>query len=89
MELLEKFKDNQSDDHDEALEESSIKWINLIFIPFHPIFKFIVLITVIVKGIMVSEIAVCNRNTILPTNIVTLAINLLQGMSFLSSNGLF
>lgn len=54
MESLDKLNYNESEDHDEAVEESSIKWINLIFIPFHPIFKFIVLITVIIKGVMVS-----------------------------------
>lgn len=35
-------------------EDSVIEWSNLIFLPFHPAFKMIVLLSVITKSILVS-----------------------------------
>ncbi|XP_013144136.1 PREDICTED: uncharacterized protein LOC106107699 isoform X2 [Papilio polytes] len=45
------FSTYDDDDYeDEPSGESSINWSNLIFLPFHPVFKFLVLLSVIAKS---------------------------------------
>ncbi|XP_068633507.1 uncharacterized protein [Battus philenor] len=41
----------EEDDDYALLEDSNIRWSNLLFLPFHPVFKFMVLLSVIVKSI--------------------------------------
>lgn len=46
---------SQKTDDEEAWERPTIKFVNIIFLPFHPIFKFCILITVIMKCFAVSS----------------------------------
>ncbi|XP_052757633.1 uncharacterized protein LOC113519257 [Galleria mellonella] len=44
--------DEETDDDDDSNEDVPIQWSNLIFLPFHPVFKIIVLFSVILKTIL-------------------------------------
>lgn len=50
------------EDEEEDLEETYIRWSNLIFLPFHPVFKCIVVTLVIIKTILVEYLAVMTLN---------------------------
>lgn len=45
---------NFAEDEDKASEDTEVKWINIIFVPFHYYLKLLVLMAVIIKCIMVS-----------------------------------
>ncbi|CAK1580027.1 unnamed protein product [Parnassius mnemosyne] len=49
-ELMDKYEDDEDDDS--PLEENYIRWSNLLFLPFHPVAKLLVLLSVIVKSIL-------------------------------------
>lgn len=38
-----------------TVEDSQIEWSNLIFIPFHPVFRMFVLFAVFIKAVLVSN----------------------------------
>ncbi|CAH2230056.1 jg20265 [Pararge aegeria aegeria] len=50
----DEIQDNQPDEEDEETdsEETCIRWSNLIFLPFHPVFKCLVVTMVIIKTIL-------------------------------------
>ncbi|CAK1580039.1 unnamed protein product [Parnassius mnemosyne] len=52
-ELMDKYEDDEDDDS--PLEENYIRWSNLLFLPFHPVVKLLVLLSVIVKSILLNE----------------------------------
>lgn len=45
---------NEEEDELEDNEDNVIRWSNLLFLPFNPVFKSLVLITVVIKTILVS-----------------------------------
>lgn len=50
------------DEEDEEEDLEDIRWSNLIFLPFHPVFKCIVVTLVIIKTILVEYLAVMTLN---------------------------
>ncbi|XP_030020261.2 uncharacterized protein LOC115440191 [Manduca sexta] len=51
IQVSQRSAEDEEDD-EELLEETHIEWSNLIFLPFHPVFKLAVLFSVIVKSIL-------------------------------------
>ncbi|CAG4940809.1 unnamed protein product [Parnassius apollo] len=49
-ELMNNYENDEDDDS--PLEENNIRWSNLLFLPFHPVVKLLVLLSVIIKSIL-------------------------------------
>lgn len=61
---ISSLKTNKTDE-EEVREATTIRFVNLIFLPFQPIFKFCILITAITKCVFVSSLTLIITSRIL------------------------